>query len=312
MLMLPCTVRGWRCSVQEIADQMNLDTESTANSGGTMKHDCDLHCAFCAEEAGHEANSWDMMRSVQPTRHTLRLGDSGPTHFLAQAHDRNVRYAGDARREGVTPSLTLRIFGSSYSLCAVVYWNSSSAHFVCQAFLPKEVSWVQYNDMQGRPVLPSGPHFDETFHAGDAHTFLYIKTSIVDWTLRRKSLRHSTIRPMSVSSEESEGEPRFQRTQRVVSAEPGICRSGLRIATTPQLRTKGPNPKHNISSPTWTPWFIIQQRRLPATYAPRATTLETILGDITPEQYKEVHTLSKLWQKKKYICMWKLPRDETS
>lgn len=130
-------------------------------------------CSLCLEDGK------DPPQTVQ----TVALADDGPSHFLAQVpKERDNSSESDREHdevEGVSPSFQLRAFGRSYMLCAVVYWQPRGHHFVSQVYLPSARVWKTYDDLDGGSTQ-GGPHFDEAFHKGAEHMFLYVSNSTVE------------------------------------------------------------------------------------------------------------------------------------
>lgn len=178
-LQLVSAFSDHRPSTQEVVTSMGHDNQpANIDENHSAWHHCKMHCGLCVDEKRKSGKRWTQTWSAVPTMHTLRLHDSGPSHFLAQTHD-NHQFSGEERRRGVAPSVKLGVFGSHYSLCAVVYWKGDGAHFVCQAYLPKEKCWVKYDDTR-RGEAPTSREFDDVFGAGNEYIFLYVREDIME------------------------------------------------------------------------------------------------------------------------------------
>lgn len=157
---------GVRNDVQTILNGMVADVDPKASRDFHAWHHTLRDCTWCAEEG----------KPHELALHKARLHEDGPSHFFVQTEvAKRPRY--DVA-EGVSPSLSVDVFGKFYSLCAIVYATMGGHHFVSQVYPPEHKCWVIYNDAVDSEAYCYA-RFQADYNQGHKHMFLYMEQDVL-------------------------------------------------------------------------------------------------------------------------------------
>lgn len=108
----------------------------------------------------------------------LAILHRGPCHLILHSQHKKGGHSKHRGRIGVRPSLGVRVFGRSYTLCGVVYYTGGGFHFVSQVYFPTSRCWVICDDVRDSEGV-CGTEFDADYKKGEAYMFLYVSNDVL-------------------------------------------------------------------------------------------------------------------------------------